>query len=370
MIDVKLDKEFFKELLETPSPSGQEEKATEVFKKYLEKNLPFMALPLEFYKDKIGNYAYSVGAGKKKLLLSGHIDQVNARVSLIHDSGLISIHYTGGIDNRCLPGSKVLILLDSGEAIEGAVIKQAMHLDESDKWPDGHGDMTQLRVDIGAESKDEVVGLGIHPGSLVCYRGEANLDFGKNRICSTSLDDKVAVFVVAEVLKGLGKDLETLGTHVPDEHWSRYYQVIGLSATQEETGLRGATVAAHEINPDVSLDIDVDFASDDEMSGPKEKIGDIKLGEGPIIAYGCDKSLKINMALRELAKEKEIKIQEVSTRAGGTNTDAIQLASKNCETAHLAIPNRSMHTQNEVCDWRDIQGAVDLIVNAIIEKKL
>lgn len=369
MIDVKLDKEFLKELLETPSPSGQEEKATEVFKKFLEKNIPFIGLPLEFYKDKIGNYAYSIGAGKKKLLLSGHIDQVNARVSLIHDSGLLSIHYTGGIDNRCLPGSKVSILLDSGEVIEGAVIKQAMHLDESDKWPDGHADMTQLRVDIGAESKDEVIGLGIHPGSLVCYRGEANVDFGKNRICSTSLDDKIAVFIVAEVLKALGQDLETLKTYIPDTHWSKHYQVIGLAATQEETGLRGATIAAHEINPDISLDLDVIFCSDEEMT-LKDKVGDIKLGDGPVISWGCDKSLRINIALKELLKEKKIKFQEESTTAGGTNTDVLQLFSKNCETAHIGIPLRSMHTQCEICDWRDIQWIVDLIVDAIIKKKL
>jgi endoglucanase len=366
----KPDKTFLKDLLEASSPSGQEQKAIGIWKKFLKDNLPFKALPLDYYQDRMGNCARSVGTGNTKLLLSGHIDQVNARVSLIHDSGLISIHYTGGIDNRCLPGSKVSILLDSGEELEGAVIKQAMHLDENDKWPENHCDMSQMKIDIGAESKEEVLELGIHPGSLVCYRPEVNLEFGKNRICSTSLDDKIAVFIVAEVLKALGEDCASCGTYIPEDHWSKRYQVIGLSATQEETGLRGATVAAHEINPDISLDIDVDFASDDEMSGPKEKIGDIKLGSGPIIAWGCDKSPRINVILKDLAKEKDIKIQEVSTTAGGTNTEVLQLYSKNCETAHLAIPNRSMHSQNEVCDWRDIKGAIELITSAITEKKL
>ena len=345
MIEIKnTDKKFLKDLLNASSPSGQEQKATEIWKKFLKDNIPFQALPLDYYRDRIGNNACSVGTGDTKLLLSGHIDQVNARVSLIHDS--------------------------SGEELEGAVIKQAMHLDENDKWPENHRDMSQMRIDIGAESKEEVLELGIHPGSLVCYRPEVNLEFGKNRICSTSLDDKIAVFIVAEVLRILGEDCAACGTSIPDSHWSKKYQVIGLAATQEETGLRGATVAAHEINPDISLDIDVDFASDDEMSGPKEKIGDIKLGSGPIIAWGCDKSPRINVLLKNLAKEKDIKIQEVSTTAGGTNTDVLQLASKNCETAHLAIPNRSMHSQNEVCDWRDIRGAIDLIVSAITEKRI
>lgn len=370
MIDVKLDKEFLKELLETPSPSGQEEKATEVFKKFLEKNIPFMDLPLEFYKDKIGNYAYSIGAGKKKLLLSGHIDQVNARVSLIHDSGLLSIHYTGGIDNRCLPGSHLTILTDDGKEIDGIATKKPMHLDKDSEWPEDYRDMSQLKVDIGAETKEEVLAIGVHPGSLVCYRGEADVDFGKNRICGTSLDDKVAVFIVAEVLKALGKNLEELGTYVPDEHWSRTYQVIGLSTTQEETGLRGAIVATKNINPNYSIDIDVDFSTDDELTGPKEKIGDIKLGEGPIIAYGADKSIRLNNVLKNSAEEIGEKYQYASTGCGGTNTDVIQLYSEDCETTHLAIPLIGMHTPVEICNWKDIQSAVNILYNSIVNCKI
>ena len=274
MINVKDDKEFLKKLLEAVSPSGQEAKATEIWKEFIAKTNPYALLS---YSDKIGNAAYSLGDGPCKILLSGHIDQVNARVSLIHDSGLLAVHYTGGIDNRCLPGSRVIILTDEGKEVEGAVIKQPMHLDKSSSWPEDHRDMSQLRVDVGAESKDEVLALGIHPGCLVCYKGETSVDWGANRIVSPSLDDKIAVFIISELYKALYLEQESHGTYFPDDHWSRNYTVVFLAATQEETGLRGATVAARNINPDYSIDLDVDFASDDEMSGPKERIGDIKL---------------------------------------------------------------------------------------------
>jgi len=360
MINVRDDKEFLKELLEAVSPSGQEEKATEIWKRFMG------GLGLEeCYTDKMGNSAFSIGKGEKKILLSGHIDQVNARVSLIHDSGLLALHYTGGIDNRCLPGSRVIILTDEGKEIEGAVIKQAMHLDDNNKWPENHSDFSQFRVDIGCESKEEVESLGVHPGCLVVYKPEVSVEWGKNKICSCSLDDKIAVFIVAGIMKSLKESLENGKPGKPC--WYEDYTIIGLAATQEETGLRGATVAARNINADYSFDIDVEFGSNDELSGPKEKIGDIKLGSGPIIAYGADKSVRLNMALKECAPEK---YQTTSTTCGGTNTDAIQLSSADCETAHVAIPNFAMHSPVEVCDWRDVQGAVEMIYNVVVNCKV
>lgn len=368
MIDVKKDKEFLKDLINAVSPSGQESAATDIWKKYLE-SIPGVAFNLmEAYKDKIGNSAYLIGDGPIKILLSAHIDQVNARVVGIQDNGLINLQYTGGIDNRCLPGSKVRILSDDEDRaadIEGAVIKQAMHLDENDKWPENHRDMSQLKVDIGAETKEKVEELGIHPGSLVVYVPDCNPDFGENRICSTSLDDKIGVFIVAEVLKALVDDIESKVGHIPEDHWCRKYTVIGLAATQEETGLRGATVAAKALNPDISIDLDVDFATDDDLVKDKDKIGDISLGKGPVISWGCDKSPRLNKILKFVAKKESLKVQEASSTAGGTDTDAIQLSALDCETTHVAIPNRSMHTQNEVCDWRDVQGATEILVKAI-----
>ena len=350
-----MNRKLLQDLILKASPSGYEKEATKVWKNYLSE------LP-ECYADKIGNSAFSVGHGPIKILLSGHIDQVNAQVSMIHDNGLLALEYTGGIDNRCLPGSWVSILTDDGGVVHGAVIKQAMHLDESDKWPDGHRDMSQLRVDIGVSTKEEALDLGIHPGSIVCYKPEVDINFGSNRVCGTSLDDKVGVFITAEILKTL-KVKEILG-------WSEKYTVIGLSATQEETGLRGATIAAKAINPDISIDFDVTFCSDDELSGPKDRLGEVGLGKGPVISWGCDKSPRINMTLKNVAKELGNNYQEESSRAGGTNTDAIQLFSIDCETTHVAIPNRSMHSQTEVCDWDDIQGAIEIIVEAIVKEKL
>lgn len=320
------------------------------------------------YSDKMGNSAFSIGKGETKILLSGHIDQVNARVSLIYDSGLIGLHYTGGIDNRILPGSRVWVLLDSGDTIPGAIIKIPMHLNKDDEWPESYRDMSQVKLDIGAESREDVEKLGVHPGNLVVYNAPVDLDWGRNRICSPSLDDKIAVYITAMILKKLQLTLSSSKSGEPS--WAEKYTVIGLAAVQEETGLRGATVAARNIGAGISVDIDVTFSSDDEMSGPKERIGDIKLGKGPVISFGADKSIRLNRALMETAKERGIEYQTESSLVGGTNTDAIQLSSADCETTHVALPNREMHGTNEMCDWRDVDACIELIYRAIIDCKL
>lgn len=360
-----MNKKFLQDLVMKPSPSGYEKEATEVWEKELS-GLPGIN---KGYSDKIGNSCFYIGQGQTKVLLSGHIDQVNARVSLIHDNGLLAIQYTGGIDNRCLPGSWVSILTDDDGVVSGAVIKQAMHLDESDKWPEDHCDMSQLRIDVGVGSKEEAIELGIHPGSPVCYKPEIEINFGSSKVCGTSLDDKIGVFIVSEIMKNLSKEYadSIKGTY---PHWYNKYTIVALAATQEETGLRGAAIAAKALNPNISIDFDVTFCSDDELSEPKEKIGDIELGKGPVISWGCDKSPRLNQIIKKIAKDKDIKFQEESSRSGGTNTDTIQLFSLNCETTHLAIPNRSMHSQTETCDWDDIQGAIDIITETIQKQLL
>lgn len=61
--------EFLKELLGSYSPSGFEQEATRVFKDYCSK------FAIEEFTDKMGNVAFKVGSGSKKVMISAHIDE-------------------------------------------------------------------------------------------------------------------------------------------------------------------------------------------------------------------------------------------------------------------------------------------------------
>lgn len=348
------DKSFLVDLLTAFSPSGLEHDALAVWDNYCGAQ-DFKP----YYSDKIGNHAYSLGHGPVKVLLSGHIDEVNARVIYIDNDGNIAITSTGGMCRKSLIASEVTILGDNG-SVKAIVGKKPIHL-ESVKQRGEVEEFDQLRLCVGAESREEVEQMGICPGSIVVYKRNVDVDFGANGIVSNSLDDKLAVYITAMIMKRLQGSLS---------QWEEKYTVIGMAAAQEETGCRGAQVAAHNINPDVSIDFDVTFATDGGIGIKKETNGDVRLGKGGVIQYGPDKSIRIATLLKEVCRKRDIPFQSVAGRAGGTNTNQIQLMSADCETMLVSIPNRNMHTPVEMCDWRDVESIIAMTVSAIEDNVL
>lgn len=356
MEEVRDSQAFLGRLLRTPSPGGHEREALDVF---IEKVKTYWDQEPE--TDKFGNTYFKAGHGDTKILLSGHIDEVYAMVTNISNDGMISIGQAGGIDRKDLVASRVILLRDDHQTIEGAVIKLPIHLESREEILDEVNTFDKLRVDIGAESKEEVLNIGIHPGTPVLYQRDYIPDFGVNRLLGTGLDDKIGVFVAEEIFRYIVHP-----KHLPRD-WEDKYTVYCLAATQEELGCRSVCVAARRINPDISIDFDVTFATDGDLGIDKNKFCDIKLGEGVVISYGGDKSNRLNA----IFKGGPYRHQEAAGgRAGGTNTSNIQLFSDDCETTLLSIPNRSMHTRVEVCDWRDVQSAVDKVSHAIMLKLL
>ena len=354
-----MQKQFLKKLLETPTPSGLETLGLKAWEDEMS------AIGNRYYQDKSGNLAFSLGTGPVKVLLSGHIDEICMAVRFITKDGFLVPTGMGGIDKKVLPGRNVLVMRGydvMGGTIEGIVHKPAIHIEYGEeKLKEKAYDLDDMRIDIGAESKEEIIEeYGIRIGSLIVPGRHINLEFGKTKLHGNSLDDKAGVFVVSEVLRNLS---------ACSGEWETKYTIIGLACTGEESGLLGAHRAAHQINPDISIDLDVTHANHGGQY-PEEKYGDIKLGSGVVLEYGQDKSRRLNSLLRKVAVEGEIKTQDSVSRIGGTNTAKFYLESADAETTLLSLPLLSMHTPVETMDWRDIKGAIDLLTKAILGCKL
>lgn len=332
IFDEPENRAYLRRLLETPSLSGYEEKATWEFIKYLGGG------GTDFF-----NNAWSEkGTGKMKVLIEAHIDQIGLQVQLITEDGCLHVNRVGGIDKKVLPGTKVWI----GEnKIPGVIGKKPIHCEESNERKNVI-ELESLLVDIGASSKKEVEDLGIGVGTLVSFVLEPNLEFGpkKDKIMSPGLDDKIGVYIVSEVFKRVDNPNITL--------------VAGASA-QEETGLRGSGVLTRRVEPDLSISLDVTFCAVEGVK--KEEVGDVMLGRGPVIMHGSDKSPRIAKALKDIAKREGIPYQEAVSGPNGTNTANIQESARNCETYLISIPNKNMHTQVEVCDWNDVENTIKLL---------
>ena len=218
-----------------------------------------------------------------------------------------------------------------------------------------------MLIDLGYSSKEDAVKDGIRVGSYVVYdKNSINLSFGKSCMVAPGLDDKLGVFVSVLIAEEL--------LSYEDDSWKEDYEILIASTTQEEVGLRGATVLASNIKPDISIDFDVTPSSD--FGVEVKEWGDIKVGDGAVIEWGVDKSRRICSLIQKVSKDKDIKLQYTVGRPGGTNTDVIQLFGGDCETTHIALPVRNLHTPVEVCSWEDTESAINLVVELIKERVL
>lgn len=343
-----IDKNFLRRLISTPTPSGYEELSESLINEFMTNN----GITNHEFTDEVGNIAYSVGSGNVRIMLSAHIDEIGLQVQNIDDKGFIHFIADGGIDKKVLPGSTVAIVTKN-DIVNGVIGKTPIHIEHRNgEDKDKAIKIKDLKIDIGAETKEEAAAkVSIGDPIVIC---DIPLDLGENRFSGRALDDKVGVIVMLEVMKRLAPlNLDKT-------------KVYGVVCTQEETSASGAVCAASKIDPHYSIDYDVTFATDDDYVSPNEW-GDIKLGRGGAIAYGPDSNRRMTDMAKEVCRNNHIPFQEFCVQSGCTDTVYIKQSSTDCDTLLLSIPNRNMHTQVEVCDYRDIESLVEMTMALIIK---
>lgn len=349
-------------LLDIPSPSGCEASLIDEWVRLVMSTHPHAQNYNLCYQDKLGQKGISIGTGPKKIILSAHIDSIFARVQYVDSNGLIHIKHTGGTDREGFICNEVCITDLEGKFVaKGIVGKAPIHIQKMQQEAK-YDDLSNVVVNIGAESKKEVEDKGIIAGLPVVYAPKYDLNFGEHRMYGTCLDDKIGVYIISEILRSLARDVD-FGT------WFKDYTVIILPLAQEEVGGMGAIRAARNINPDICINFDVDHAIDNNEVGISNA-GNIELGKGGIISIGCDKTSRLINALIQTCKEYDISYQTCATRNSGTDTIKFQTETTDCETTLVSIPNIYMHTPVEMCDWRDVGSCISMVKNAIMHSKL
>lgn len=337
--------DFLFSLLSTPTVSGFESTGSQLFENYIGKYAD------DFYRDVVGNCIVKLcGSSSGTMMIEAHIDEIGFQVLHISDDGGIYIRANGGIDLQCLPGSQVEILGANG-IIQGVIGKTPIHL-LSNQERDKSIELSNLWVDVGL-SLDEIK-KQVKIGDVVTIKPNAEL-LGDYRISSKALDDKIGVYIMTEAIKQLSNERKSLT-----------YNVYGVATVQEEVGYRGIKTVCSCLKPDIAISIDVDFATD-VPDCPKTKYGDIRLGSGVIVSCCLDSDMSETKIITTMAEKYNIPIQ-LSARpkaTGGTNASRVRFANDGIKTILLGIPCRYMHTPVEVCDMRDVEAAIKLIVEYV-----
>lgn len=331
--------EFFKKILETPSPSGYESPLQEIVRDYV----------ADFADEVRTDFHGNVIAVKNpdaplRVMLAGHCDQIGLIVQYIDDDGFLYVKPIGGWDPLQLIGQRMTIWT-AGGPVFGVIARKPIHLltdEERKKVPK----IKDLWLDIGAANKEEAEGL-VRIGDPI------TVELGFTEACngrgvSPAMDDKAGAWVVIEALRRVDKSKLNCALYA-------------VSTVQEEIGLRGAKTASFGIDPQIGVAVDVTFATDCPTIEKKEE-GDIKLGAGPVVYRGPNMNPRVVTALIETADANEIPYQLAAEgRATGTDANAMQVNRAGVATALVSIPNRYMHSPVEMIALDDIDKAADLL---------
>ena len=297
--------------------------------------------------DSIGNIiAYKIGSsGKYKVMLSAHMDEVGFIVSGHTEKGFLKFKAVGGIDDRILPGKRVLVGKNRLCGVIGSKPIHQQNKDEREKIVK----IKNLYIDIGAETKEEAEKLA-PLGEFISFDSDF-VELGKDLVKAKALDDRVGCAVLIEALKH-----------------SFEFDMYACFTVQEEVGLRGAQVAAYNVMPDVALVIEGTTCADVPNVEPYEY--STILGNGAALTIMdrtcyCDKDLV--RFLNEVAVKNNIKVQYKQTTTGGNDAGQIQRTGTGVKIASISVPCRYIHSPVSVMSRSDFECVERLTIAALNE---
>jgi len=303
-------------------------------------------------EDTMGNVFFIKNGDQSKptVMLAAHMDEVSFMVTYIDEKGFIRFHTLGGITAHVMPGQRIRLRGKKGDvpAIIGTKPPHIMTQEERTKLVP----IDDLFMDVGAENEEEVKQKGIDIGTVGVFDVKF-LDLGNGYFMGKSFDDRAGCAVMANVFQGLS-DTD--------------HNIVAVGTVQEEVGLRGARVAAWQVDPKYGLALEGTFAAD--VPGSKPHQTSAKLRSGPVITIADRTTLthpKVLSTLVEVAEKNQIPFQFKKIPMGGTDAGAIHLTKAGIPSGTVAVPCRYIHGPASVLFKEDFENAVNLVKAFVAE---
>ncbi|HVN54410.1 MAG TPA: M42 family metallopeptidase [Anaerolineaceae bacterium] len=321
-------KDLIRKLVETTGPSGFEAEIRDLVQAEID------PLVSEARVDALGNLIARKGekaADGLRIMLSAHLDEIGVIATHIDEMGFIRFTNIGGVHASTCIGGRVRFVGGARGVI------QAERLDPPDKIPS----LDKLYIDVGATSRED---CPVKVGDVAGFE-RPFLDLG-DRLVAKSMDDRIAVAVLVEVIRQL-KDTP--------------HELFFVFSVQEEVGTRGAITAAFGLDPDLGLAVDVTLTGDT----PKSRFMEVCLGKGPAIKVrdsGMLADPRLVDCMVQIAGRLQIPYQMEVLDGGSTDARSIQVSRAGVPAGCLSIPCRYVHSPSEMVDYRDVQNAVRFLV--------
>jgi putative aminopeptidase FrvX len=332
-----IDRDLLDALLTATGPTGFEARPARVFADAARRFSD--AIDVDAYGSV---YATVRPGARPHVLIAGHVDEIGLLVTHVDDEGFLYVTGLGGWDPVQLIGQRITFMGRAGDVV-GVVGRKPEHLlDEADRAKPVK--LTDLWVDIGARDRADALqhvaagDAGVIAAPIV--------ELLNGRLVSKSLDDRIGAYVALEVAR------RSTGPA----------SVTAVATVQEEIGGMGARVAAAHAKPDVAIAVDVAHAID-TPGMEKKHHGETGLGKGPELAVGSYAHRGLLERLRGVAEAREIPVTlGFSPRTTGTDADHLAPSHGGVPTAVVSVPNRYMHSPNEMVDLADVEQVIELLL--------
>ncbi|MBE0700673.1 MAG: peptidase M28, partial [Acholeplasmataceae bacterium] len=313
-------KKIYKDLFDLAGTSGYEKDVRAYMKQEMGKYKNFT-----IKMDALGS-VFAVKKAKDDhapvVMVAGHMDEVGMMVVKINDNGMLMVQNIGGLIGEVFV-SQVLSVYTKNGIVKGVMGAIPPHLKKEQTT-----NLSEMLLDIGASSKEEVLEFGVKLGDMVLYDNQFAYTKNKKRVISKAIDNRY----------GCGLALETIA-HFNDIDLP--FHLIAGATVQEEVGLRGAETSVNTFKPDVFLALDaspVNDALDPQAMGA--------LGKGFLLRMYDPKNV-MHQGLLEffvrLAKKHRIAHQYFTSMGGTDAAKALDMNAGILATT-IGLPARYIHS--------------------------
>ncbi|MDD3411157.1 MAG: M20/M25/M40 family metallo-hydrolase [Eubacteriales bacterium] len=273
------------------------------------------------------------GARAPRLMLCAHQDEIALMVTAINEDGTLRLGQVGGVDPRILPAAIVTVHAGA-KKLTGVIGAKPPHLlAEAERKENYKREDLYVDLALPAEKVKKLVSVG----DLVTLTGPA-VELMNGRAASKTMDDRACVGVMLEAAERL-------------QGMKRKAEIVFVCTVQEEVGCYGAAVAAHSVDPDLALVMDVSHAPI-----PASRPDTTVPLDAPAATYGPYIQHKLLERLLATAKSHGVKLNtEHAARWTGTDTDEVQIAREGIPCVLIDLPLKYMHTTVELLDMNAIR---------------
>ncbi|MGD9909121.1 MAG: M42 family metallopeptidase [Candidatus Izemoplasmatales bacterium] len=340
-------KQFYRDLVNLPGVSSHEYIVRRYMKNHLEK------LSERVVQDKLGSIFGIVNENSTgpTVMMAGHMDEVGAMVVGITDKGFIKMIPIGGINPPVMLSQHMNVVIDDETFVPGVVGAKPPHL-LRDNTTKQVSDFDDFVLDIGADSKEHAIELGIKIGQQIVFHNNYTVTKDGKKIISKAWDDRFGSAMALDLLESINKE------ELP-------CKFVAGANVQEEVGLRGAKTSSYMIKPDVFIAVDCSPCSD---TFETSEVGGT-LGKGFMIRFYDPRAIMhqgMKKFVEEVATKENIPFQYYKS-LGGTDAAEVQLSRDGVLVCTIGMPARYIHSTTSMIHTDDYE-AVKKVILAMLKQ--